>query len=365
MLFYKCFHNSCSNRTWADAKAKIGPPPRQSKPATALVPPRPQGRDLEQKDTNAFSLEEQLRSKVGQALKTSNLTEAEIAKVLEILKGFPRNKSLTDEVTEWIMTSNGKFLTSDIHRELNVTSRDLKKQVNEVCRRLVERGKLTPCGDKRGCYRVIEESEEIDWLSADIGNIYRVRWPFALEKYVKIFPGNIVVIAGEKESGKSAFLYNFIKMNQDSQRIRYFNSESSREELKLRLSDHEDIRVQDWNFKAYRRSRDFADAIFPNDLNIVDYFEITDNFYQIGGEIRKIHDRLKKGICIIALQMDTGAKVGRGGDFSREKSRMYLTMGGGKLKIVDAKIWANRDINPHGKVFDYKLIGGWKFLEME
>ena len=247
------------------------------------------------------------------------------------------------------MTSKGQFSTSDVHKELDLTSRDLKKQANEVCRRLVEKGKLTPCGDKRGCYRVIEESEEMDWQSADIGNSYNVRWPFELENLVKIYPGNIVVVAGEKNAGKSAFIYNFIKLNQDDHKIVYFNSEASREELKLRLSAHEDIRVQDWNFKAFKRSSNFPEAIFPNRLNIIDYFELTDNFYQIGGEIRKIHDRLQKGICIIALQMKSGADIGRGGDFSREKARMYLTMGKGKLKIVDGKIWAS-DKNPNGAV---------------
>ena len=119
-------------------------------------------------------------------------------------------------------------------------------------------------------------------------------------------------------------------------------------------------------FKPLKRSRDFSDGIFPNRLNIIDYFEFNDEarFYDIATEIRKIHDKLKKGICVIALQKKKGAEYGRWGDFSLEKARMYLTMGGNKLKIVDGKIWASEK-NPNGLEFDYKLVGGWKFIEWQ
>ncbi len=292
-----------------------------------------------------------------------NWAKNQIGEIIDGAK-FKPGKNITAKVQELISTSTGLIMTSDVHYELNLTSRDLKKQANEAIRRLAESGKLTPCGDKRGCYRIVEESEEIDWKSADIENTYPIKWPFEIEKYVTIYPGNIIVLAGEKNAGKTALLHNLIKLNQDSHKIIYFNSESGKEEMKLRLSKHEDISLEAWHFKTFARSTNFPEAVHPDRLNIIDYYELTDNFYQIGGEIRKIHDRLRKGICVIALQKKVGAETGRGGDFSREKSRLYMTMGGGKLKILDAKIWAG-DENPNGMVFTYKLIGGWKFLEWE
>jgi hypothetical protein len=293
---------------------------------------------------------------------TAKIDDA-MRQLLEIRdKSENKRQGITEKVNEWVMTSSGLFLTSEVHRDLCLTSRDLKKQANEAIRRLAEEGKITPCGDKRGCYRKVEDSEEIDWMSADIENSYQIRWPFMLEKLVTIYPGNIVVVAGEKNAGKSAFLYNVIKLNQQTHKINYYNSESGKEEMKLRLSKFDDIPLKSWHFKAYSRSRNFPEVIHPDRLNIIDYYEITDDFFKIGGEIRQIHERLNKGICIIALQKTGNSEYGRGGDFSREKSRLYLTLGKGVLKIVDGKIWAS-DVNPNGRTINYKLINGCKFVE--
>lgn len=278
-------------------------------------------------------------------------------------KAEGKKRGVTEQVKDWVVTSSGLFLTSEVHRDLCLTSRDLKKQANEAIRRLAEEGAITPCGDKRGCYRKVEDSEEIDWLGADIDNVYPIMWPFQLERLVTIYPGNIVVIAGAKSAGKSAFLYNLIKLNQKTHKINYYNSESGKEEMKLRLSKFEDMKLTDWRFKAYARSSNFPEVIHPDRLNIIDYYEMTDKFYLIAGEIRQIHERLKKGICVIAIQKDDNADLGRGKDFSREKARLYMTMGKGKLKIIDGKIWAS-DQNPEGTEIDYKLVGGAKFIEV-
>lgn len=298
---------------------------------------------------------------------TLEIVEKAHAKVLEIKEGAgdPGKKSLSARVREWVLTEPGLILTEHVHKNLELTERGLKKQANDVLRRMVEEGKLTPCGDRRGCYRVIEESLEIDWQAADVENIYQIAWPFELEKLVTLYPGNIVVLAGAQNVGKSAFLYNLIKLNQQTHKIVYFNSESGPEEMKVRLSKFEDIGIKDWRFLAKERSTNFADAIFPNRLNLIDYLEITDNFYQIGGELKKIHDRLKKGIAVIALQKKTGAELGRGAEFALEKPRLYLSMDPGKLKIVKGKNWANPEINPNGMIFSFKLIQGAKFLEWE
>ncbi len=298
---------------------------------------------------------------------TFEIVEKAHRQVLEIKEGIGEGgkKGLSAMVRDWVMTSTGLIMTSDVHKELVLTSRDLKKQANEVLRRMTEEGKLTPCGDRRGCYRIIEESEDIDWQAADVENIYQIAWPFELEKLVTLYPGNIAILAGSPNVGKTAFLYNLIKLNQQTHKMVYFNSESGPEEMKVRLSKFEDIDIKDWRFLAKERSSNFAEAIFPNRLNIIDYIELTDNFYQIGGELKKIHDRLKKGIAVIALQKKIGAELGRGAEFTLEKPRLYLSMDPGKLKIVKGKNWANPEINPNGMVFSFKLISGAKFLEWE
>src|SRR5208283_404970 len=115
-----------------------------------------------------------------------------------------------------------------------------------------------------------------------------------------------------------------VKMNMDFHRIEYFSSEMGAEELKLRLSKFEDFPLKSWKFFPRDRASKFADAISPDAINIIDYLEITKEFSEVGGMIKDIHDRLGKGIAIIAIQKKKGSETGRGGDFTLEKPRLAL-----------------------------------------
>jgi len=290
--------------------------------------------------------------------------DAEI-KIESAYKRYIRaERNITDEVREWVMTSSGLFMTSDVHKELELASRDLKKQANEACRRLEEKGLLAKCGRKRGCYRLIEaESPIIDFMNADISQVYDLRFPFNLQQYVNIYPKNVIVVAGASNAGKTAFMLNLVRMNMDRHKIEYFSSEMGPEEMKLRLLKFDDLRLKDWKFHPRERSSNFADAIVPDSINIIDYLEVNKDFYEVGGEIKGIFDRLNKGLAIIAIQKKTGVDTGRGGEFTLEKPRLYLAMDSGTIKIVKGKNWANNEINPNGLLWKFKLVGGAKFIE--
>ena len=120
--------------------------------------------------------------------------------------------------------------------------------------------------------------------------------------------------------------------------------------------------LQDWNFEAEERSSNFADVIRPSCLNIIDYLEISDNFYMVAEYLKQIHDKLDGGIAIVALQKDPKADQGRGGTFGLEKPRLYLNMDAGIIKIRKAKNWTHPEQNPNGLVLNYKLVAGCKFI---
>jgi hypothetical protein len=42
------------------------------------------------------------------------------------------------------------------------------------------------------------------------------------------------------------------------------------------------------NFKTVQRSANFADVIQPDQINIIDYLEITDNFFLVAEELSEI-----------------------------------------------------------------------------
>jgi hypothetical protein len=219
---------------------------------------------------------------------------------------------------------------------------------------------------KDGMYRLLDSaSPEILWQNADPRAFIPLKWVFGLEELVNIYPKNIIVVAGAPNAGKTAFCLNFIEMNQHRTElsnllpIHLFSSEMGEQEMKVRLSK---FPCSDWSFKAFERSANFADAIKPDKINVVDYLEVTDNFYLVSSELKAIHDKLKTGIAIITLQKKRGAELGRGAEFSLEKPRLYLSMDNGKLTIIKAKNWSKEGQNPNGMTFNFKLVNGTKFI---
>jgi len=186
--------------------------------------------------------------------------------------------------------------------------------------------------------------------------------------FTKLYAGNIAVIAGTKSTGKTALLLNIVKENQHRHEIIYLNSEMGDIEFRKRLELFDDVSLHDWKFKPYHRAGNFSDLVTAEKkIFIIDFLEETEDFWKVAKQIQEIHNKLKEGIAIIALQKSAGKPLGRGGDFSMEKARLYLTLDflpeekRNRLKIVDAKSWRT-DLNPRGMFIDYKLVHGSRFI---
>jgi hypothetical protein len=174
-------------------------------------------------------------------------------------------------------------------------------------------------------------------------------------------PKNIIMIAGEVNSGKSAYLLNLAAKNMDRMETVYFSSEMGGAELRERLQ-HFEFPIEAWKKVTFiERASDFYKAIRPEGLNIIDFLEIHDEFYKMGQLIKDIFDKLTTGLAVIAIQKNRGRDEGLGGERSKEKARLYMAIEPGKLKIVKAKNWISSEINPNGMCMEFKLAKGCKF----
>jgi len=80
-------------------------------------------------------------------------------------------------------------------------------------------------------------------------------------------------------------------------------------ELRMRLELFENCTKDLWKqVRFYERSENFDDVIDPNGINIIDYLEVLDDFWKVGQQIKAIHDKLKNGIAVIAIQKNKGAR---------------------------------------------------------
>jgi hypothetical protein len=288
------------------------------------------------------------------------------AKIKSVLNRIERReRNIAQEVREWVLTSSGFFLTSDCYNGLQLTSREQQKACVLELLRMQKDGLIEKYGDRRGCYRRVEkEYEEMDFVNASTHDV-DIKLPFAIEKFVEIMPGNIIVVAGEVNAGKTAFALNVVQMNMDRFDIHYFNSEMGASELRKRLAKFPSPQhLDDWNFKAYERNDNFADVIVSGEgrINIIDFLEIYDNFYEVGGRLAEIHKKLKGANAIVAIQKNPKVDVGLGGFRGLEKPRLYLAMSPGCLKIVKAKNWATTR-NPNNLEINFKLAEGCRLIE--
>ena len=132
-------------------------------------------------------------------------------------------------------------------------------------------------------------------------------------------------------------------------------------ELKERLEQFPGMSIEEWNFRPFDRSTNFADVIAPDCLNIVDYLEITEDLYSINTHLTNIIRMLGNGLAIVAIQKKVGQKWGRGQEFSAEKSKLYLSMDEGKISIVKGKSWVNKKVDPNGLQTKFRIVRGCEF----
>jgi len=215
-------------------------------------------------------------------------------------------------------------------------------------------------------YRVLDtEVEEMDWQHADKTATVDLLLPFDLQQYVKFFPKSVIVIAGVSNAGKTAFLYNFILMNMHKHIITLYNSETSPEQMNDRLSGFDMEIPNPAPFRTIDRYDNFADVIDPDGISVVDYVDNDVEVYNNGLEISRMFHKLRRGVVFAALQKKKLEELGYGGNPTLKRAALYLSMNPNKLKIVKGKSWKDPTVNPNGMMWNFKLINGARFCQIE
>ena len=279
-----------------------------------------------------------------------------------------RDRHITAEIREWVMSQKGHFSVTNLLREVTIVTQAHKSAARSAINRMVETGELQHHSSKAGIYRKVENrADDIKFQGADT-TPYKITLPLGVTDWCHVYPGNIVLVAGAADAGKTAFLLGTAELNMGQQETYYFSSEMGATELKARLGKTE-TPLEEWGrgVRFKERYADFPDVIQPDALNIIDYLEVTTDFWQVAEQLKQMHDKLGKGVAVVGLQKKVGSDTGRGGEFTLEKPRIALSIdpakgGGQRIKIVKGKNWARRGENPRGLVRYFKLVDGCRFM---
>ena len=288
-----------------------------------------------------------------------------IAKIESALKRQEcHEENLTATIREVIRSTKGSITSTYIQqRSTKSTLPKDKRKISTILGRMVKEGLLERTSTA-GVYRIIESAcDPEDWQNACTDTV-KLWLPFELNEMISIMPGSLLLIAGAQDAGKSALQMNIAKENMHDWTTHYYSSELNAAAFKNRMSKFPDVTPDMCPIKFYSHSTNFHDVIKTgkNDLNIIDYLEIHDNFYKVSEYLSQIHKKLGDAICIVALQKDPQALYGRGGSFTQEKPILSVALDYGKATISKFK-GEFRGENPRGKEYHFKLLDGCRIVK--
>jgi uncharacterized protein (UPF0335 family) len=280
-----------------------------------------------------------------------------------------KERNLSQEVRDWVELAEGTFDTWEIEKALRLTDLNDQKNMWAVLDRMVKEGAVDKATTKRGRYRTKHSDFRKMDFTKNTGEILSIRWPLGIEDMYKCYPGSIAVLAGAPGSGKTTYCLNFCLLNMQrsipmkSYRVTYLSSELGEEELGSRMSLF-GYPLDVWAPATFLKvSVDFEDAIDPDGINVVDFLEEYEDFWKISLYMKRINDKLRGGMALIAMQRPFGREVAKGGEGTLEKPRLYLTMSqppgeDHKIKILKCHNWIDPSNNPKNKMRTFWIKNG-------
>lgn len=280
-------------------------------------------------------------------------------------------KKVSALVDRWLELHKGETFDLDmVCRQLEISQREnrhfvVQKLAYEVSRERLEKSNRI--------YRTIDSTlVKIDWVNATESEVLDLRWPyghedeshFSFDGQVHISPGDIIIMAGVSNTGKTAWCMNLLWENMDAYPCTLMGNEYQASKFKRRA------RRMDWadplddhgapKFELIERYDGWKDAIQPDNINIIDWISLDDKFYMIGAILQGIRSKLRRGIAVIALQKTAGKEFGLGGGFSEHLASLYLSMDFERLTVTKCKEWNGK--NPNGVIDGFTIVdGGAKF----
>ena len=272
-------------------------------------------------------------------------------------------KLISNMVSTWLELHKGEtFDLEAICRQLNITDKDRR---NLVTIKLAYEIKHKNLEKSNRVYRYIDNTiKYIDWINVNTTEALPILWPdgndgtqFGFDGRITISPGDIIVIAGVSNTGKTTFCQNFLWKNMDLMPCTMMGNEITPSKFKRRVGNMtwaNPLRADGSpKFELIERRENWKDIIRPNNINIIDWINLGDNFYEIGKIIEGIQSRLNDGIALIALQKDPNKTMGMGGNFGQHLASLYLTMDFNRLTIIKAKEW--HDYDPNNKMYGFTI----------
>jgi hypothetical protein len=251
------------------------------------------------------------------------------AKIQSVIQRSERKeRNIQAEVDCYIAVTDGDFSVTEAYRLLQVVTKEDKASVRSAFHRRKD-VTIQKVGCKDGIYRRIDKDVVHIDFTEEQGGVVNIKLPLNLDSLVNICEGNIILVSGEYNAGKTTFSLNALAENKNRMKIRFISSEMRAGEFKSRWKTFPypaAFWAPDEMTEYVELGNNLSNLILPDALNIIDYLEFRDGDYTKGAEyMRQIHDKLKQGVAIVCNQQKEGVRLPRSGDLIMEKPRLAVT----------------------------------------
>jgi len=248
---------------------------------------------------------------------------------------------------------------------------------------LVKAKIVKPSGKSDGTFKVITEvkpvvvfeAERRPPISINFPRDYNTQDQIAIATALIIREGDLILISGQSNQGKTALCLNFAAENLDSRPILMGNEYTTLDcEPSSRFLNR--IDAMDWvkwhdeegdRFTLLPVRSDYAEHIVKDKINIIDWINIeTGEHFLISSIMEDIKKELGKGIAIIAIQKAEGADSGRGGQFTKDFADVELLIdkfGDREMLLRVGKVKESK--SPlFNRAFAYSIQQGVKIVDL-
>lgn len=271
------------------------------------------------------------------------------------------NYNLFSQIKRHFESAKNYISKDEICRHFGFSEKSEKDMLVKILDQMCAKEIILQHSHKAFNYKIFEaESEELEQGESETLDI---SLPFNLHEFVNIYKGNVIIIAGDSNAGKTAATLMCMANNiYRKMKTNYISSEMSAQEYRDRvncINNNQEF----WSRGTFlTRNKNFDEAISrgrENEINIIDYLEPNGpgGYAELEQDIMRIHSRLKDGIAIICIQKTKDNELGRGGDGTKAKARLYLSLSQG-YKCADGgfinicKIIKAKSIKDHMKDVD-------------
>lgn len=253
----------------------------------------------------------------------------------------------TSDVREFLKNMQGQVISlNELRRELEIEPGTKSFEgVRNIMFRLAASKIVKPL-NRRGEFKIIRQVEPVKVFSRNgTQEPYPLIFPrdfdtgmeIELAESVIIMPGDLVLIAGESNYGKTTLAMNFLAENIDKEPVLMGNEYTTvdGEPTPRFLKRLKNMDWVDWldtskiieheRFTLLPVREDYAEHVVENKLNIIDWINIeTGEHYMINTVMSDIKKAIGGGVGIAVIQKAAGAESGRGGQFTKDFADLEL-----------------------------------------